>query len=34
MGRRAVLLVQSSGVGNYVTMFSLLTACQFRFSCW
>jgi sulfopyruvate decarboxylase alpha subunit len=30
-GDRAVLLMQSSGVGNCVNMFSLLTACQFPF---
>ena len=30
-GQRAVLLMQSSGVGNCVNMFSLLTACQFPF---
>jgi sulfopyruvate decarboxylase alpha subunit len=30
-GARAVLLMQSSGVGNCVNMFSLLTACQFPF---
>ena len=30
-GERAVLLMQSSGVGNCVNMFSLLTACQFPF---
>src|SRR5688500_5981270 len=28
-GQRAALLMQSSGVGNCVNMFSLLTACQF-----
>ena len=30
-GQRAVLLMQSSGVGNCVNMFSLLTNCQFPF---
>lgn len=30
-GQRAALLMQSSGVGNCVNMFSLLTACQFPF---
>lgn len=30
-GQRAVLLMQSSGVGNCVNMLSLLTACQFPF---
>ena len=30
-GQRAVLLMQSSGVGNCVNLFSLLTACQFPF---
>jgi sulfopyruvate decarboxylase alpha subunit len=30
-GQRAVLLMQSSGVGNCVNMFSLLTSCQFPF---
>ena len=30
-GQRAVLLMQSSGVGNCVNMFSLLSACQFPF---
>jgi len=30
-GQRAVLLMQSSGVGNCVNMFSLLTVCQFPF---
>ena len=30
-GDRAVLLMQSSGVGNCVNLFSLLTACQFPF---
>ena len=30
-GQRAALLMQSSGVGNWVNMFSLLTACQFPF---
>jgi sulfopyruvate decarboxylase TPP-binding subunit len=30
-GQRAVLLMQSSGVGNCLNMFSLLTACQFPF---
>jgi sulfopyruvate decarboxylase TPP-binding subunit len=33
-GQRAVLLMQSSGVGNCLNMFSLLTACQFPFSPW
>jgi sulfopyruvate decarboxylase alpha subunit len=28
-GARAVLLMQSSGVGNCINMFSLLTACRF-----
>src|SRR3954453_12460834 len=28
-GERAVLLMQSSGVGNCVNTFSLLTSCQF-----
>src|SRR6478609_1956304 len=30
-GERAALLMQSSGVGNCVNLFSLLTACQFPF---
>ncbi|MBP2329259.1 sulfopyruvate decarboxylase alpha subunit [Kibdelosporangium banguiense] len=30
-GQRAVLLMQSSGVGNCVNMFSLLQTCQFPF---
>ena len=30
-GQRAALLMQSSGVGNCVNLFSLLTACQFPF---
>lgn len=30
-GQRGVLLMQSSGVGNCVNMFSLLQACQFPF---
>ncbi|WP_405593636.1 phosphonopyruvate decarboxylase [Streptomyces sp. NBC_01092] len=30
-GQRAVLLMQSSGVGNCVNMFSLLEACRFPF---
>ncbi|BDB24067.1 hypothetical protein Tamer19_21780 [Cupriavidus sp. TA19] len=30
-GQRAVLLMQSSGVGNCVNMFSLLGSCQFPF---
>ena len=30
-GQRAALLMQSSGVGNCVNMFSLLTNCQFPF---
>lgn len=30
-GQRAVLLMQSSGVGNCVNMFSLLSNCQFPF---
>lgn len=30
-GERAVLLMQSSGVGNCVNMFSLLQSCQFPF---
>src|SRR3954463_9852519 len=30
-GQRAVLLMQSSGVGNCVNMFSLLSACRFPF---
>ncbi|NIE66878.1 phosphonopyruvate decarboxylase [Burkholderia sp. Ax-1719] len=30
-GQRAVLLMQSSGVGNCVNMFSLLESCQFPF---
>jgi sulfopyruvate decarboxylase alpha subunit len=30
-GERAVLLMQSSGVGNCVNMFSLLSACRFPF---
>src|SRR5689334_48305 len=30
-GQRAVLLMQSSGVGNCVNMFSLLQLCQFPF---
>jgi sulfopyruvate decarboxylase alpha subunit len=30
-GQRGVLLMQSSGVGNCVNMFSLLTSCQFPF---
>lgn len=30
-GARAVLLMQSSGVGNCVNMFSLLSMCQFPF---
>src|SRR5829696_1573935 len=30
-GQRAALLMQSSGVGNCVNMFSLLTVCQFPF---
>ncbi|CAA9583955.1 MAG: Sulfopyruvate decarboxylase - alpha subunit [uncultured Thermomicrobiales bacterium] len=30
-GRRAALLMQSSGVGNCVNMFSLITACDFPF---
>src|SRR5246500_1481626 len=30
-GQRAVLLMQSSGVGNCVNMFSLLSMCQFPF---
>ncbi len=30
-GDRAVLLMQSSGVGNCVNMFSLLSACRFPF---
>ncbi|MCI2423001.1 phosphonopyruvate decarboxylase [Saccharopolyspora sp. K220] len=30
-GQRAVLLMQSSGVGNCVNMFSLLQMCQFPF---
>ncbi|EYS93931.1 phosphonopyruvate decarboxylase [Cupriavidus sp. SK-4] len=30
-GERAVLLMQSSGVGNCVNMFSLLESCQFPF---
>lgn len=30
-GQRAVLLMQSSGVGNCVNMFSLLTSCQLPF---
>ena len=30
-GDRAALLMQSSGVGNCVNMFSLLTACRFPF---
>ncbi|MFT4165072.1 MAG: thiamine pyrophosphate-binding protein [Microlunatus sp.] len=30
-GERAVLLMQSSGVGNCVNMFSLLKTCQFPF---
>lgn len=30
-GQRAVLLMQSSGVGNCVNMFSLLQSCQFPF---
>ncbi len=30
-GQRAVLLMQSSGVGNCVNMFSLLSSCRFPF---
>ena len=30
-GQRAVLLMQSSGVGNCVNMFSLLRSCRFPF---
>src|SRR3954464_7902193 len=30
-GQRAVLLMQSSGVGNCVNMFSLLASCRFPF---
>jgi sulfopyruvate decarboxylase alpha subunit len=30
-GQRAALLMQSSGVGNCMNVFSLLTACQFPF---
>jgi len=30
-GQRAVLMMQSSGVGNCVNMFSLLTSCQIPF---
>ena len=30
-GQRAVLLMQSSGVGNCVNMFSLLETCRFPF---
>ena len=30
-GQRAVLLMQSSGVGNCVNMFSLLQSCRFPF---
>jgi len=32
-GKRAVLLMQSSGVGNCVNMFSLIKNCQFPFFC-
>ena len=32
-GQRAVLLMQSSGVGNCVNMFSLIKNCQFPFFC-
>src|SRR5258706_6076034 len=30
-GQRAVLLMQSSGVGNFVKLFSLLPSCRFPF---
>lgn len=32
-GQRAVLLMQSSGVGNCVNMFSLISNCKFPFFC-
>ena len=32
-GQRAILLMQSSGVGNCVNMFSLISNCQFPFFC-